>query len=583
MPSPPQVLVVGAGPTGLMMALQLARRGVGVRIVDRHQAPSIESKAAVVQARSLEFLQQLGLSAEAVRLGRALARLRIHQRGRCHVEVPLLRTGLGQTEFPFVLALGQNETEAILIRALEAEGVVVERGVEAHSVEELDDRIRVRVLRRGSSVEEMIDAAWLCACDGASSTIRHALGVPFEGGSYEHRFYLADCRIDGPISDDGATVCIERHGLAVFFSMAGERRFRVIGKLPDELEAAPHPSFEQLAALAMRTSHLPIALSQPRWSSIYRIHHRAASRLRIGRSRRLFLLGDAAHVHSPVGGQGMNTGLQDAANLAWKLALVVHGAAREALLDTYEEERLPVIRALLRTTDRIFTMATSGNPMVAALRAWWIVPLLARALRLASSRRRVFATVSQIAIGYERRSLAREAREAGSISAALDELLGAPGAGSPSRGRAAASAIAQPGGRLPFVEVPGDDARPRSLVEFCRGAWFTALMLGGSREDLERARTRSEARLPTIGPAGLLAWRRLGACAPSGGAATRIMPSARSRPPSSSPLIVIVRPDLHCFGCWPLERLDDALVALRTAMSDSRSWPSPVSPPAAGA
>jgi len=551
----PQVIVVGAGPTGLMLTLQLLRRGVSVRLIDRDAGPSSESRAAVIHARTLEFLQQLGLADAAVRRGRALSRLRIDQRGRIRAELPLSRVGLGQSPFPFVLALGQNETEALLLQAIESEGGRVERDCEVRGVEAHANLVRLSVARGAAttgprSAESTIEAPWVCACDGASSTIRHALGVPFEGGSYEHRFFLADCRVDGPVPDDGVTICLERRGLAAFFGMAGDRRFRVIGKLPRDASSDRSMSFDAMAALARRTSALPLSLSAPRWSSVYRLHHRAVPRLRAGPGGRVILLGDAAHVHSPVGGQGMNTGLQDAANLAWKLALVVRGAASDALLETFDDERMPVIRRLLQTTDRFFSLATSEQPVIATLRGWLLGPLARAALGSESRRRRAFAAVSQIGIGYERGVLARAACDAGART----------------RGNAP-----RPGARLPHVTIPGEDGRPRSIIDLCRGAWFTAIVIGGSRNLVERAQAQAAARAM---PESLLAWRHM----PRSIATADACDALGAIDPSTGPVsvvgservtLLIVRPDLHCFGAWDLEDAPRALAALETSLRRS--------------
>lgn len=581
MRTPCEVLVVGAGPTGLTMALQLARRGVAVRIIDRNEGPSPESRAAVVHARTLEFLAQLGLARRALAMGRPLSRLRLVQRGRLRAEIPLGRIGAGQSEFPYILSLGQNETEALLLSALREQGVPVMRGCEAISIDEREGGVRVGV-RRGElqhagraagatagargpdaivETEEFIDCAWLCACDGSSSFVRHALDASFQGGAYEHRFYLADCRVDGGIADDGVTVCPDRRSLVAFFAMAGDRRFRVIGKLPREMAAATTIPFETIASIASGDSRLELSLSDPRWSSIYRLHHRAVERLRVGRTRRIFLLGDAAHVHSPVGGQGMNTGIQDATNLAWKLALVLRGAAGDALLETFDEERLPVIRTLLRTTDRFFVFATTEQPMLAALRSALLGTVAASLVRIPRLRSLAFRAVSQIAIQYERGSLAR---------AALAD--GAP------------AMAPHPGSRLPFASIAGIDGAPRALQDLTQGPWFTAIVTGADRAAIERApREFVGTALPSAGESASaamppIAWRSISDI-PANDAALKALGalsadsarSAKSRHNSAgaraAPRLTIVRPDLHLFGSWPLGDAPRALACLRRALA----------------
>jgi len=551
-----EVLIVGAGPTGLMLALQLARRGVTVRIVDRNHGPAHESRAVVVQARTLEYYHQLGFAGQAVREGRCLARVAVLRGGRVRAEIPIGRVGAGQTRFPFALAFGQDQNEALLITQLAMLGVTVERSVEATQIEDRGASLRVRLERRatlsggdasGSArsvtdpssgaanavLSETLAVPWLCGCDGASSTVRHAMGLSFEGGTYEDRFYLVDCRVDGPIADDGVIVAPERRGLVAFFAMGGERRFRIIGRLPPELEHAERIEFETIAPLVIEKSGLPLTLSAPRWANTYKLHHRCAEQLRAGREGRVLIVGDAAHVHSPVGGQGMNTGLQDATNLAWKLALVLRGGASPPLLDSYGDERLPVARQLLRTTDRLFVLATSQSVIQSALRALVVSVVLPALVRLPLLRRFAFRLVSQIGISYNQRSLANRALAAGSLRAPV-----------------------APGERLPFAEFAGVDGAPRDLIELCRAPWFTAIVAGAaSTASFETALASHPALAPFVA---------LRSLAPTEG--NRAALTALGAAPPAPPRIVIVRPDLHLFGVWPLDRARDACEAIAAAV-----------------
>jgi len=312
--------------------------------------------------------------------------------------------------------------------------------------------------------------------------------------------------------------------------------------VPSEHADAESIPFEQIAAMVRRGTRLPISLQDPRWTSVYRLHHRGAERLRVGRGGRIFLVGDAAHVHSPVGGQGMNTGIQDATNLAWKLALVVHGAARESLLDTYAEERLPVIRALLRTTDRFFVLATTEQPIAALLRSTVMGALMSMMVRVRAFREFAFRAVSQIGIGYERGSLARRASEAGALPDPA------------------------PGERLPHAVFAGDDGAPRSVVELCRSPWFTALAIGDDGSALGRRRRSAPSLDAPHGPEpdridpSLAPWI----------AQRRVAPieanDALRRALGGSPRLVLVRPDLHVLGAWPIDDPEGARRAVGRAL-----------------
>jgi len=526
----PEVFIVGAGPTGLMLAIQLARRGVTVRIVDRNAGPAQETRAVVVQARTLEFFQQMGFGDEAVREGRIIGRLRLLHRGQPRAEIPLARFGVGHTRYPFVLSLGQDQTEALLLRKLAGYGVTVERSTEVVGIE--DEGAVLRVHLRGS-VEERVTTRWLCGCDGASSVVRRSMGIPFDGGTYEHRFYLVDCRVDGPIPDDAVCVAPESRTFVAFFPMAGDRRFRIIGRVPTELASTDTLPFETVRDLVPRAAGISVELSRPRWTSLYRLHHRCVPRLIAGRERRVFILGDAAHVHSPVGGQGMNTGLQDATNLAWKLALAVRGAASASLLSTFEDERIPVARSLLSTTDRLFTLATDDRAIVRWIRTLAINMIAPRLLRIDRVRRRAFRAVSQTGIGYASGVLAARARTGGALSN-----------------------LAAPGERLPFAQVAGSDGAPRDIADFCHAPWFTAMLLGASNHEAVDEALR---HFPHCAP--FVAVRAIPAIEANRDAMRHFGGSERA-----GPLLAIVRPDLHLLGVWPLGQAHVAFATLEASL-----------------
>ena len=378
-----EVLVVGAGPTGLVLAIALVRRGVRVRIIDRNAEPSSTSRAVAVQARVLELYQQFGLADEVVAGGTRAAR------------VPIGPIGTGVTPFPFVLIYPQDEHERFLIDRLAALGVTVSRSTTLDSFTQ-DDRGIHATLTAADGSATFCDALYIAGCDGARSAVRQSLAVGFPGATYSKYFYVADVEGSGPTTDGEVHVSLDDADFLIVFPMRGPGRTRLIGVARGE-GGRDHEGvrFEDVSHIALR--ELGVTVAKVNWFSTYHVHHRVASRFR---ERRAFLLGDAAHIHSPVGGQGMNTGISDAINLAWKLAAVVHGRADPRLLDSYEPERIAFARRLVATTDRLFTLATATGAVAAFIRTH-IVPYVARfALRIGAVRRFMFRTVSQIVIDY---------------------------------------------------------------------------------------------------------------------------------------------------------------------------------------
>ena len=318
----PLVLIIGAGPTGLVLALWLTRLGVRVRIVDKTAEPGTTSRALAVQARTLEFYHQVGLDDAVIAGGVKIENLNLWVKGRRAGRVPLRRTGEGLTPYAFALVFPQDAHERLLIERLGALGVPVERQTELLRFTQ-DDRGVKATLRRPDGSEEVCEAAYLAGCDGASSTVRGQLGIGFPGGTYTGLFYVADVVARGEAVEGGLSVDIEDADFILLFPLKGNRHVRLVGTVRD-LPDAEHGklSFEDVRGKALE--HLKLDVEKVNWFSTYRVHHRVALRFR---DRRAFLLGDAAHVHSPVGGQGMNTGIGDAVNLAWKVAAVLKDSA----------------------------------------------------------------------------------------------------------------------------------------------------------------------------------------------------------------------------------------------------------------
>lgn len=383
------MLIVGAGPTGLALALELAARGVACRIVDQAPVRSDKSRAFVVHARTLELLDRHGLADALVARGRTTLDGEIAVGGRTRAELRLADIGVDDTRFPYLLFVSQVETERVLEGALGAAGVQVERPVALVGLTAAGGA----TLRHGDGTDEVVRARWVVGCDGAHSFVRKAAGMTFEGAPYEQSFMLADARVAWA-EPPRLRALLLRDGLLMMIPFPGDMyRFVAAGGPP----APEEPTLADFQARFDAASPHPGRLHDPAWIARFRLHHRGVDRYRAGR---LFVAGDAAHIHSPAGGQGMNTGIQDAINLGWKLAMVARGEAPEALLDSYDAERRPVGRRLLEVTDRMFGMlATANRPLLALRNA--LAPILAPALLASRQRRaRAFRFVSQLAIRY---------------------------------------------------------------------------------------------------------------------------------------------------------------------------------------
>jgi 2-polyprenyl-6-methoxyphenol hydroxylase-like FAD-dependent oxidoreductase len=394
------VLVVGAGPTGLTLAAQLSAFGASVRLVDRQLDRAHESRALAMQPRSLEVLHGLGVAQTLVERGNDAVQLHMHF-GKRIVATRLFDIGLDDTAYPFLLFISQAETEAILIEHLAARGVPVERGVELVAFTTSAEEVTC-TLRDADGRAERMRCRYLAGCDGAHSTVREGAGIAFEGGTYPQTFVLADLEVDGDLEPEAAHAFLGDQGILLFFPLGVPATWRIVGMRPskdanDRGQETEPLSLEELQRICNGFTGGTLRLRDPVWLTYFRLHHRQAARYRTGR---IFLAGDAAHVHSPAGAQGMNTGIQDAWNLGWKLALVARGIGDPALLDSYEPERLPVGRFVLRFTDRASSIATSDSSFIRAMRTQIAPLLLPLLLRLRKGRTFAFRTIAQLAISY---------------------------------------------------------------------------------------------------------------------------------------------------------------------------------------
>jgi 2-polyprenyl-6-methoxyphenol hydroxylase-like FAD-dependent oxidoreductase len=438
------VLVVGAGPTGLTMAAELVLHGVQCRIIDKAAAASDKSKALAIHARTLEVLESLGIADQLIAQGHKLHGMRIFIEGKPAVHARLDRIA---SRYPFVLALAQNETERILEQHLASIGVRVERETELTGLGQ--DGGGVSATLRRADGEERITTPYLIGCDGAHSTVRHVLGLRFEGAAYEELFVLADVHIAWQLADDEARIYVNPEGMAAYFPMGGGR-YRLIAELPQSTAIAPEPSLAEVQALVDRFGPPGTVLSEPHWLATFRIHRRKVANYRSGR---VFVAGDAAHIHSPAGGQGMNTGIQDAHNLAWKLALVVKGTAAPALLDSYQAERHPVAEQVLRTTDAMTRVISLRNPLARAVRDF-VIPVAASQSFV---QKRFMRDLAELSVNYRRSPIVAQTLPD------LRDALRQPGLGA--RAWWAFNAGPHPGDRAPDAALKTGDQTGIRLYE----------------------------------------------------------------------------------------------------------------------
>jgi len=392
------ILIAGAGPSGLVLALWLARRGISFRLIDKARGPGEGSRALAVHARTLEFYRQLGFADRVVEEGIKVTRLGLRANGKQISDAVLSNFGKGQSPFPFVLAYPQDEHERLLLEELSKLGHEVEWETELTGVTQTEERVYATLTAPHG--EERTEAHFLCGCDGAHSAVRHAIKADFPGGTYEQIFYVADTHVRGRSPDHKLQIGVTAQDFCIILPVRQTGSVRLIGIVPSSHEEEEEISFEDVAPSVKRNTGFDV--EKVNWFSTYKVHHRVAETFRQGRA---FLLGDAAHIHSPAGGQGMNTGIGDAVNLAWKLADVLQGRAAAQILDTYESERIGFARLLVKSTDRIFTFMASRS----SFGAFWRSGLLPRALpvllRIPFMQGFLFRLVSQIGIEYRESAL----------------------------------------------------------------------------------------------------------------------------------------------------------------------------------
>ena len=349
-------LIIGAGPTGLIAAAELKRHGASVRIVDKLAQPSPLSRALGVHARSLEILDEMGAAEPLIKAGLMLHGATLWDGTDAIAQISFDEL---DSRFPYLLCVVQSETERVLGELVERRGAHVERGVELVSFTHSDDSVAATV-RHPDGRSECVEARFLLGCDGAHSLVRKGLGLDFEGGAFPEAFLLADVKMAWEVARDRISTFFSSEGVLACFPLP-DGQWRLIAN-GDQGES---PTLDDVRALVKRRAGFPAHLEEATWLTSFRIHSRQVPRYRVGS---VFLAGDAAHIHSPVGGQGMNTGMQDAHNLAWKLAMVAQKAAPPSLLESYSQERHHIGKQLLRATDVATRAGTLRRPLARAVR-----------------------------------------------------------------------------------------------------------------------------------------------------------------------------------------------------------------------
>lgn len=462
------VIIVGAGPTGLSLACQFIRYGIDFVVVEKNEGITAYSKALGVHARTLEIYEQLELAKTAVERGTVAGRVRLLEGGEIVGEVNLSNIGEGLSAYPFMLVLEQSENERLLHEYLQSHGGGVLWQHELQSFSQDATSVAAQV-RNASGESQTIIGKYLVGCDGPHSPVRHGLGLSFEGSTFERLFYVADVHIDWKYPHDALHGCLAENGIVAFFPMPGEKRWRIVGAFPeghdkDEGEIL----YEEIEQRIKHEAQLDLDITQVDWFSVYKVHSRHVEKFSSGRC---FLAGDAAHIHTPAGGQGMNTGIQDAYNLAWKLALVLSGSAAERLLDTYNEERLPNARRLLQTTDRMFNLAAGNDWLLNLVRTTIFPPMAKFILSIDAIKKRFFTLISQIGITYRDSSLsAHDGDQHFEVRA---------------------------GDRMPYFLVDG-----RSVYEYVRAPKFHLLTFSDAQDyytaDYQRMEEEIKARQPKL-------------------------------------------------------------------------------------
>src|SRR6185503_8751115 len=386
------VLIVGAGPVGLFLANECARRGLRYRIIEARASQSEHSKALAIFPRTLEIFDMAGLASPFLEAANRVTSVAVVSHGRTLAH---MRFTPEQSPYPFVAMVPQDVTERLLVEQLRHAGGAVEYETKFVAAAEQDDYVDVTMERKGEPIK--LKASFVVGCDGAHSAVRHLLNLPFEGAEYDDTFILADLETNETLPADQLQLCPSELGPVAIFPMSATRRRIVASIKTTEGDA---PSLDLVRRILAERAPSGLEARSLRWSSYFRIHHRQVAHLRVGR---FFIAGDAAHIHSPFGGQGMNTGLHDVWNLVWKLDLVLRGHGNEHLLQSYTAERVPVIKDVIQTTHLLTKALGTPSKFAQHLRDT-VIPMVSR---LAPFQHAFVQRLSELGVNYRGSSIVK--------------------------------------------------------------------------------------------------------------------------------------------------------------------------------
>jgi 2-polyprenyl-6-methoxyphenol hydroxylase-like FAD-dependent oxidoreductase len=392
-----QVVIIGAGPTGLSMAAQLIRHRIDFIIIEKNEKTTHLSKAIAVQARTLEIFQEMEIAEEALKRGQLTTGMNLFSNGKRRASIDLADLGKGLSDFAFALSLEQSKTEQLLAEYLLKNGEQAQWNSELIHFEQSDTGVSVSYKNHDGTMQK-IEADYLVGCDGASSLVRHQLGLTFEGSTEPKLFYVADVILASPvIHENRLYMYLIPKGFVLFFPMEGTGHYRIIGVLPEHKDDTHEYTFSEVEPIIKKGIVSPVDFSKIEWFSTYKVHSRKAEAFM---KNRCFIAGDAAHIHTPAGGQGMNTGIQDAYNLAWKMAYCLRGEANNDMLQSYDTERTQNAKRLLNTTDRMFDIMAGVNGFWNFIRMGFF-PLFLIVLSTNNFvKRKLYPLLSQTGISY---------------------------------------------------------------------------------------------------------------------------------------------------------------------------------------